>query len=121
MANTRPVRYDPSVEQPAADEAETITALNEAFRHILETTSKDHGNAVRAVHAKAHGIVRGTPTIADGLAPRLAQTLFAAPGGHEAILRFSTSPGDILDDGIGVPRGLAIKVLDARGARLPGS
>ena len=28
-------------------------------------------------------------------------------------MRFSTNPGDILDDAISVPRGLALKILDA--------
>ena len=37
------------------------------------------------------------------------------------VLRFSTNPGDILDDSISVPRGIAIKVLDVAGERLPGS
>jgi hypothetical protein len=36
-------------------------------------------------------------------------------------MRFSTNPGDILDDAISVPRGLAIKLLDVVGERLPGS
>lgn len=119
-----PVRYDPSVERPAPDEASTVEQLKESFRRILETTSRDYGHAVRAVravHAKAHGIARGTLTVADDLPPELAQGLFAMPGAHEAILRFSTNPGDILDDGISVPRGLALKVLEVTGARLPGS
>lgn len=117
----QPIRYDPAVEVIAEDEAETIATLKDSFREILETTSRDYGHAVRAVHAKAHGLARGTLTVADGLPPHLAQGLFATPGAHEAVLRISTNAGDILDDSISLPRGVALKVLDVVGDRLPGS
>lgn len=116
-----PVRYDPSVEKVEADEDEVVRDLNESFRTILETTSKDYGHAVRAVHAKAHGIARGTLSVHAGLPPALAQGLFARPGEYEAIIRISTNPGDLLDDSIGLPRGLALKVIGVEGERLPGS
>lgn len=37
------------------------------------------------------------------------------------VLRFSTIPGDILDDNVSTPRGLAIKVIGVEGERLAGS
>ena len=116
-----PLRYTDDLERPEEDEAETGKALNEALRGIMETTSEDYGHAVRSVHAKSHGLLEGTITIHDGLAPALAQGMFAAPGEHKLVMRFSTNPGDILDDSISVPRGLALKVLDVSGPRLPGS
>jgi hypothetical protein len=115
-----PVRYDPSVETIAPDEAETIAGLNESFQEILDTTSKDYGHAVRAVHAKAHGIARGTLTVGH-LPPHLAQGVFAAPGTHEAVIRISTNAGDILDDSVSLPRGIALKILGVHGDRLAGS
>ncbi|URW76401.1 catalase family protein [Sphingomonas donggukensis] len=117
----QPIRYTPAIETPAADEAETIRGLNEQFKIILDTTSADTGHGLRAVHAKGHGIARGTFTVADNLPPELAQGMFAEPGEHEAILRLSTNAGDILDDSISLPRGLALKILDVKGERLPGS
>ena len=114
-----PVRYTPDVEKPEADEAETIDQLNAQFKTILDTTSKDYDHAVRSVHAKGHGIARGKLTVADDLPTELAQGLFAAPGEYEAILRFSTNAGDILDDSISLPRGVALKVLGVPGERLP--
>ncbi|NML08006.1 catalase family protein [Sphingomonas sp. G-3-2-10] len=118
---SQPVRYVPSVEQIQPDEAETIAALEEQFERILDTTSKDYDHAVRSVHAKGHGIARGRLTIADDLSPELAQGLFAAPGAYEAILRFSTNAGDVLDDSVRLPRGVAIKIFGVEGERLPGS
>lgn len=117
---SEPVRFSPDVETVQPDEAETIDRLNEQFRTILDTTSKDYQHAVRAVHAKAHGIAKGMLTIKDDLPAELAQGLFARPGRHEAILRISTNAGDILDDSIALPRGLALKVLGVEGERLPG-
>ena len=107
---TSPVPYSVSVETIAPDEAETHAGINDALREILETTSKDYGHAVRAVHAKGHGIVEGTLEVIDGLPPELAQGLFATPGRYAAVLRLSTNPGDILDDSISVPRGVALKI-----------
>jgi hypothetical protein len=121
MPSPQPVRFDPSVEKVASDEQETLKALEDAFQEILETTSQDYGHAVRAVHAKAHGIARGTFTVADKLPAELAQGIFATPGTHEAVIRISTNAGDILDDSVSLPRGLALKILGVQGARLPGS
>lgn len=118
---TAPVRYSPSLEDVKPNEAETIDGLKNAFDEILETTRESYGHAVRAVHAKAHAILQGTLTIDAGLPPELAQGLFATAGEHPVLLRISTNPGDILDDSISLPRGLAIKVLDVDGERLPGA
>src|SRR5690242_17352317 len=56
--------------------------------------------------------------IDDGLAPELAQGLFATAGKHQVYMRLSTNAGDILPDDISLPRGLAMKVLDVSGERL---
>jgi hypothetical protein len=118
---TSAIAFDPAVEHPSDGEAEAITSLKDSFRHILETTSRDYGHAVRGVHAKAHGIVTGTFSVRAGLPPELAQGLFATPGAYEAVLRISTSPGDILDDAVSAPRGIGLKVLGVPGERLPGA
>ncbi|MDJ0277429.1 catalase family protein [Sphingomonas sp. 2R-10] len=116
-----PIRYSSALEQPQPTEGETVAQMKESFDTILETTSKDYGKAVRAVHAKSHGILHGELSIRDDLPPEYAQGLFAAPGIYPVVMRFSTNPGDILDDAIGLPRGLAWKVLEVDGDRLPGA
>jgi hypothetical protein len=116
-----PIPYAPSVETPEKDEAETIRSLLETFKTIQDTTSKDYDHAVRGVHAKSHAILDAVLDVPDGWPTELAQGLFSTPGRYRAIMRFSTNPGDILDDSISVPRGLAIKIIDVPGARLPGS
>lgn len=119
MSVTSPVFYSPDVETIAPEEQKTIEGLKEAFDVILKRTSEDYGHAVRSVHAKSHGILEGELTIDDGLPPELTQGLFATPGKHKVYLRISTNAGDILLDTISLPRGLAIKVLDVEGERLP--
>ncbi|WP_375382952.1 catalase family protein [uncultured Sphingomonas sp.] len=116
-----PIPFTPTVEVRADDEAETIQGLNEQLRLIQEKTAKDYGTAMRGVHAKGHAIVKGRIEVLSGIAPALAQGLFAAPDSYDALLRFSTLPGDILDDSVSVPRGLAIKLFGVPGDRLPGS
>ncbi len=118
---TAPIRFSPNLEERQPNEAETIKQLNEAFDVILEKTAEDYGRAVRSVHAKAHGVMKGELVIDDGLPAELAQGLFAAAGRHQALVRISTNAGDILPDAISLPRGLAIKVLDVAGERLPGA
>ena len=114
-----PIRYSPAVADVQPNEGETIRGLNETFNEILETVAKDSGHAVRSVHAKAHGILEGTLTVETDLPPELAQGLFATPGEHKVYMRLSTNAGDILPDAISLPRGLALKVLDVAGERLP--
>ncbi len=121
MTVASPVRFTDSVETRQDDEQATIQDLNATFDKILDTTSKDYGHAVRSVHAKAHAILQGTLNVASGLPPELAQGMFATPGEHAVFMRLSTNAGDILPDAISLPRGLALKVLDVHGERLPGA
>ncbi len=116
-----PVYFTDAVETPIADEDQVHRDLIDTMRSIAETTSKDYGHAVRSVHAKAHGILAGELEVAAGLSPELAQGLFAAPGRHKVVMRFSTNPGDILDDSVSSPRGLALKILNVPGERLTDS
>ncbi|WP_409520928.1 catalase family protein [Pseudomonas sp.] len=117
----KPIPFEPSFEQIPDDEAETSKALAETLHGILETTFKDNAHANRSVHAKAHGLLHGHVEILDNLPPALAQGAFAKPGTLPVVLRLSTNPGDILNDKVSTPRGLAIKIIGVDGPRLPGS
>jgi catalase len=119
MTQTAPIRFSLDLEKVEPDEQKTISDLNEQFDIILNKTAEDYGHAVRSVHAKAHGILEGLMVVQDGLPSELAQGLFAKPGQHPVYMRLSTNAGDILPDAIALPRGLAIKVVGADGARLP--
>lgn len=115
------LRYDPAVEEIPDDEAETTQHLIDTLHGIAETTLKDEGHALRGVHAKSHGLLQGWLEVLDGLPTVLAQGLAAGPGRYPVVMRFSTVPGDLLDDSVSTPRGLAVKVVGVHGERLPGS
>ena len=121
IQNFAPLRFDPSFEVVPPDEDETQAGLTEAMLSIQRKTHADEGHAFRAVHAKAHGYLRARFEVLGGLPTSLAQGLFASPATYGAIMRFSTTPGDILDDNVSTPRGVALKILGVSGARLPGS
>lgn len=114
-----PVAYRDDVEEIDADESQIEQKLNEAFDVILQRTAEDYGHAVRSVHAKSHGVLAGELEVEDGLPAELAQGLFAHAGKHAVFVRLSTNAGDILPDAISLPRGLAIKVLNVEGERMP--
>ena len=115
------IPYSVADEEIPDDEAETTQGLIDTMRSISETTLKDGGHAIRSVHAKTHGILEAEVEVLDGLHASLAQGLFARPGRYRAIMRFSTVPGDVLDDSVSTPRGLALKIVGVEGDRLPGS
>jgi len=116
-----PVRYTADVETLEADEAETSRKIAETMISICETTYENSGHAIRAVHAKSHGLLAASFEVLEDLPPELAQGLFAKPGRYEAVVRLSTTPGDLLHDSVSTPRGMALKVLNVEGPRLPGS
>jgi hypothetical protein len=47
--------------------------------------------------------------------------MFAKPGRYPVVMRLSTIPGDILDDSVSTPRGMAVKIIGVEGERLEGS
>jgi hypothetical protein len=118
---TRALPFDPAYEEIPDDEAETTAELAEAMRSITEKTYADSGHAWRSVHAKSHGLLIGELEVVAGLPAELAQGMFAQPATLPVVMRLSTNPGDVLDDKVSTPRGLAIKVIGVDGARLPGS
>lgn len=67
-----PLRYDPSVETPEADESETAAALADTLLSTSKTTCENGGHGLRSVHAKSHGLLVGQLEVMDGLPPVLA-------------------------------------------------
>ncbi|WP_101927297.1 MULTISPECIES: catalase family protein [Luteimonas] len=120
-SSTRYARYGERLAQPGPDEAAVSAELNEVLRSISETTWEDEGHGLRSVHAKSHGLLSAEVRVPAGLAPELAQGMFATPGRFAAVLRFSTTPGDLLADAVSTPRGVALRIAGVPGARLEGA
>ncbi|MBC7499382.1 MAG: catalase family protein [Herminiimonas sp.] len=116
-----PLRFDTAFEHLEDDEAQTIADIVEQMQKISAVTTRDYGHAVRSVHAKSHGLLYGELMVLDNLPSELAQGMFAKTATFPIVMRLSTTPGDILDDRVSTPRGMAIKLSGVEGARLPGS
>jgi hypothetical protein len=116
-----PVLFSPDVEVREDHEDRTQAELIETLLGISRTTLKDEHEALRAVHAKSHGLLNATLTVMEGLPPHYAQGLFARPGQYPAVLRFSAAPGDILPDTVSTHHGLGLKIRGVEGTRLAGA
>lgn len=115
------VRYTPSVEVVAPDEAETQEKIVKLMRDGMANTREKDGRVERISHAKAHGLLKGTLTVASGLAVELAQGLFAQPGTYDVLVRLAAAPGEMTDDSkVNAARGMSIKVLGVRGQKIAG-
>ncbi|MCD9031132.1 catalase family protein [Luteimonas sp. Y-2-2-4F] len=114
-------RYDDRLAEPGPDEAALSAELDEVLLSICRQTWEDEGRALRAVHAKSHGLLAAEFEVPAGLPPELAQGLFSSPGRYDALLRFSTTPGDLLADRVSTPRGVALRICEVAGERLEGA
>lgn len=56
----------------------------------------------------------------EDLPDQYAQGAFDWHRKMPVVMRFSTTPGDVLDDKVSTPRGLALKLIGVDGERLPG-
>ncbi|WP_283133011.1 catalase family protein [Rhizohabitans arisaemae] len=113
--------YTPDVEaaSPRFDEMlPTVIAKTERF--IAESVDTEGtGLAVRDAHAKGYGVVRGEVEILDGLPAEYAQGIYATPGRHDALVRFSNgSPHAGADARLGRATGLALKMFGIGGPTL---
>jgi hypothetical protein len=111
------LRYEPSVEQPRPDEADTIREIVASIQRTNESSFAKHQRGIRQQHAKGQGYLRGELRVYDNLPDHLRQGMFASPDTYPIIVRLSTAYGDIRSDRIRVPRGMAIKVLGVSGRR----
>ncbi|MDO9405869.1 MAG: catalase family protein [Polaromonas sp.] len=119
-----PLRFDPSFEHPEKGEdheAQTAAELSKVMVDMASTMAEHTGHAMRAVHAKGHGLLRGKLQVVEGLPEQLAQGVFAKPGAYDVLLRFSSPPAEQLPDNVSTPRGLAMKLLGVDGPRVFGA
>ncbi len=120
-AMSQPLLFEPSYEVLLPDEAEVEAGLRDAMLDISQRTFATTGRGWRSVHAKSHGVVTGAFEVLPDLPAPFAQGVFARSGRYPMVMRFSTTPGDVLDDRVSTPRGIGLKILGVAGERLPGS
>lgn len=114
----RYVPYSDNVEVKQPDEDNLIAQTLESFNRQGHKVFDKHRHAMRGAHAKGHGAVKGVLTVYDNLPVPLAQGMFREPRSYPVIIRFSTTPGDIMPDGMASFRGMAIKAIGVEGPKM---
>ncbi|TLU70962.1 catalase family protein [Lichenicoccus roseus] len=124
MPDNRPatdwVRYRDDLETVTPGENHTIDAIIATMTRESETVARRDGRTVRASHAKSTGLLKGEVVVLDNLPPPLRQGLFAAQRSYPAAVRLAQGPGEVLSDSVSTHRGMAIKIFDVEGEKLPG-
>lgn len=116
--NEKYVRYSPAVEVTQPREDEDTNEVRASFARLREAVFEEHRHAYRGAHAKSHGILKGELQINEDLPQELKQGLFATAKSYPVIIRYSTSPGNVLPDGVAALRGMAIKVVGVEGEKI---
>jgi hypothetical protein len=115
------VRYSPEIEtiDPHIDELlpQIIEFWEKKGRESPE--SEGTGRAVRGAHAKAIGVVKAEVEILQDAPAAYAQGIYAKPGRHGALIRFSSASNHLGPDAqLGPVLGFAIKIFDVDGPKL---
>lgn len=77
------------------------------------------GRAVRGAHAKPLGVVTAEVEILRDVPAPYAHGIYAAPGQHAALIRFSSANNHLGPDAqLGAVLAFAIKIFDIGGAKL---
>jgi hypothetical protein len=115
------VRYSPDVERTEPDFDQSLqTLLAQMTTHMTGSLEKEGvGLVVRDAHAKGYGLARGEFEILSGLPAEYAQGIYANPGHHEAIVRFSNGTNHMGGDRfLGPIVGMGLKIFGIEGRTL---
>jgi hypothetical protein len=118
MGDLNYVRYSDSIEQIQPDEAELTELIVASMARANRKVFEKQRHAVRDVHAKSHGILKGELEVYPDLPQHLRQGVFAMPTRYPVIARLSTARGDLESDRIPSLYGMAIKVLGVTGKKV---
>ena len=115
------VRYSPDVEQEEPDFERTLQTVLEGMKQHMHGSveSEGIGRMVRDAHAKGYGLARGELEILSGMPNEYAQGIYAKPGRHEAMVRFSNGTNHVGSDRfLGPIVGIGLKIFGIEGKTL---
>ena len=115
------VRYAPEIDALSAHFDEDLEAVAAGVEQYVANSvaGEGVGRAVRFAHAKGYGLVSAEVEILDGLPPAYAQGIYATPGRHDALIRFSNGVAHLGADALlSNAFGLALKMFDVAGTTL---
>jgi hypothetical protein len=108
------VRYSPDVEQEEPDFEQTLQEVLDDMKQHMRGSLKTEGIGlvVRNAHAKGYGLARGEFEILSGMPNEYAQGIYAKPGRHEAMVRFSNGTNHAGSDRfLGPIVGIGLKIF----------
>ena len=115
------VRYSPEIETFDPKLSEYMTRIIDFWEKKVRAspTTEGTGRACRGAHAKTIGVARAEVEILDGAPAPYAQGIYATPGRHDALIRFSSAANHLGPDAqLGPVLGFAIKIFDIPGTKL---
>ena len=115
------VRYSPEIETFDPKLSEYMTRIIDFWETLVREspTREGSGRAVRGAHAKTIGVVRAEVEILGDAPAPYAQGIYAKPGRHDALIRFSSASNHLGPDAqLGPVLGFAIKIFDIDGTKL---
>jgi hypothetical protein len=115
------VRYSPEVETFDPKLSEYMTQIIEFWEKKVSESPETEGSgrAVRGAHAKTLGVVRAQVEMIGNAPAPYAQGIYATPGRHDALIRFSSASNHLGPDAaLGPVLGFAIKIFDVGGTKL---
>ena len=115
------VRYSPEIETFDPKLSEYMTRIIDFWENKVREspTTEGTGRAVRGAHAKTIGVVRAEVEILGDAPAPYAQGIYAKPGRHDALIRFSSASNHLGPDALlGPVLGFAIKIFDVDGTKL---
>lgn len=112
------IPYDDSIEVKQPDEDELIDKIVNLMAESNRKVFDKHRHGMRDAHTKSHGILKGELTVYENLPEPLRQGIFSEPKKYPVMMRLSSAPGDIKNDRVPAPFGMAIKVLGISGKQI---
>jgi hypothetical protein len=115
------VHYSPDVEQIEPDFDRSLQTVLDAMKQHMRGSlqAEGIGRVVRDAHAKGYGLARGEIEILRGLPDAYAQGIYARPGRHEAMVRFSNGTNHVGGDRfLGPIVGIGLKMFGIEGRTL---
>jgi hypothetical protein len=115
------VRYSPEVETIDPKIDEYMTRIIDFWEKTVRESPEREGSgrAVRGAHAKTLGVARAEVEILGNALAPYAQGIYARPGRHDALIRFSSASNHLGPDAqLGPVLGFAIKIFGIDGTKL---
>ena len=115
------VRYSPEIETFDPKLSELMPRIIDFWETKVRESPKTEGTgrAVRGAHAKTFGVARAEVEILNDVPAPYAQGIYARPGCHDAVVRFSSASNHLGPDALlGPVLGFAMKIFDVGGTKL---